>query len=274
VATKVRRRGKKRPTKSRSKRDVDVAAVEAKIFDVTESSPYVRLLCYGPNGKGKTRLGASFPNPLIIDINEEGTRSAAGYKGAKVYPCGDWDDLSAVYWYLHKGNHPYDTVVIDTLTQMQVLAMRQVMGEKVIRDPDADPDSPRIQDYGTANTKMGDLILRFRNLPMHVVFLAQERTVGDPDEGEEVLTTVDLPNGSRKFATGAVGIIGRIYHREVKTKNKQGKRRTSWQTAMLVGPHDEYTTKDRTNNLGRIAPMPDGSMIIKAWEDWAANEEE
>jgi len=258
MATKRRRK--------RSKRDVDSADIESRIFDVTESSPYVRLLAYGKNGKGKTRLAASFPKTLIIDINEEGTRSAKQFKGTKVFRARDWSDMAAIYWYLQKGEHPYETVAIDTLTQMQVLAMRRTMGEKVQRDPEADPKQPRIQDYGKANTMMGEMILMFRNLPMHVVLLAQERVVGDAEEGEVEVHCPDLPNGSRGHAMGAVGIIGRLYQKEIKTKVK-GKRKTKWATCMLVGPHEEYESKDRTGALGRIVVNPTGPSLIKAWEE-------
>lgn len=109
--------------RKRSRRDVDDDDIESRIFDVSEASPYVRLLAYAKNGKGKTRLAASFPKTLIIDINEEGTRSAKQFTGTKVFPARSWSDLAAVYWYLQKGDHPYESVAIDTLTQMQVLAL-------------------------------------------------------------------------------------------------------------------------------------------------------
>ena len=258
MATKRRRK--------RSKRDVDSGDIESRIFDVSQASPYVRLLAYAKNGKGKTRLAASFPKTLIIDINEEGTRSATEFKGTKVFPANSWSDIAAVYWYLQKGDHPYETVAIDTLTQMQVLAMRRAMKEKVERDPEADPKQPRIQDYGKANTMMGEMILMFRNLPMHVVFLAQERVVGDPEEGEVEVHVPDMPNGSRGHAMGAVGIIGRLYQKEIKKKVK-GKRKTAWATCMLVGLHEEYESKDRTGALGRIVVNPTGPKIIEAWKE-------
>jgi hypothetical protein len=76
----------------------------------------------------------------------------------------------------------------------------------------------------------------FRNLPMHVVFLAQERIIADEDEDEPNFHTVDLTAGSRGVALGCVGVIGRLYLKEKKGKS------TKWETRMLVGPHDEYDT--------------------------------
>lgn len=243
--------------------------VEAKIFDISEASPYVRLLVYGKNGKGKTRLAASFPKALIIDVNEEGTRSAREFKGTKVYPVRRWEDISAIYWYLQKGDHPFESVAVDTLTALGDMAVRRALKENFDRDPNKDPKQPKIQDWNKSKQLMEGIILQFRNLPMHVIFTAQERTVGDPEEGEEIMHVPRLQTAVQGIAMGAVGIVGRLYQKEVKIKTKRGKRKTRWITCMLVGPHEEYESKDRTAGsgvLGRIAVNPTGAMIIKSWE--------
>lgn len=264
--------------RKKRKRDVSVDEIEKMIFDISEASPYVRLLAYAKNGKGKTRLAASFPKTLIIDVNEEGTRSARQFKGTKVYRVNQWDDMVQIYWYLQKGDHDFETVAIDTLTGLGELALRRAMKENVDRDPDKDPKQPKLQDWNKSAKLMIEMMLMVRNLPMHVVFLAQERTVGDPEEGEDIIHVPDLPAKPRGFAMASVGIIGRLYQKEVRTKSKdkRGKRKTKWVTCMLVGPHEEYESKDRTADsgvLGRIAVNPTGKMIIKSWETAPPGEE-
>jgi hypothetical protein len=261
--------------KKRSKRDTNIQKIEEQIFDISEVSPYVRLLAYGKNGKGKTRLAASFPKTLIIDVNEEGTRSARQFRGTKVFRVREWSDIAAIYWYLQRGEHDFETVAIDTISQLNVMALRRAMKEKTERDPNADPKQPRRQDWGKAAEMMKGILLQFRNLPMHVVFLAQERTEGDPEEGEDIMHVPNLPAGSRGTAMDCVGIIGRVYQKEVKVK-KKGKRQTKWVTCMLVGPHDEYESKDRTADsgvLGRITVNPTGKKIIESWEAAPPGEE-
>ena len=106
----------------------------------------------------------------------------------------------------------------------------------------------------------------FRNLPMHVVCLCQERVISDEDTDEPVLHTPDLPGGSRGIAMGSVGIIGRIYSQEVKIRNKATKQvTTKWEDRLLVGPHEEYSTKDRTNALGSVVRRPTMPGIISVW---------
>jgi hypothetical protein len=236
------------------------------IKSVDEASPYLKCLVYGRNGSGKTRFAASGPNCLIIDINEEGTRSAAGWSEADVREVRTFDDVAHGYWYLKAGNHEYETVAIDTVTALQQAAIRKVLGDQEDRDPTREPSMPDKRTWGRAGQLVNQLVLDFRNLPMHVVFLAQERIIDDEDGEGNPFHTPDLPAGTRGTLMGSVGVMGRIYGREVKVKNKKGKRSTKWEDRMLVGPHEDYDTKDRTNQLGRIVRNPTMPQVIEAWE--------
>lgn len=243
------------------KRKLKSAQVADRIVGVDEANPWVRILVYGRNGKGKTRFAASAPKVLIIDINEKGTRSARDFKDAKVVHVENWYDIAAIYWYLKKGDHPFQSVAIDTLTAMQALCMDQVLYEGYERDSTKDPKTPSKRDWGTTGTMMGEELLKFRNLPMNVIFTAQERVTGDPEEGEPLLVTVDLPAGARGKALGAVEVIGRMYKKEVKNKKT---RKSKWEFRMLVGDHEDYDTKDRTYSLGRILREPTVPKVIAA----------
>lgn len=228
----------------------NAAAIRKMIVSVDDADPWVNILIYGRNGMGKTRFGASAPNPLIVDVNEEGTRSAKG-SGAKKYPVSKWADIGDIYWYLKAGDHPHETVVLDTITAMNALCLKFCLGEAEDRDPNREVGMPDRRTYGRAGELMRAQLLAFRNLPMHVVFLAQERVIKDEDTDEPVLHTPDLPAGSRGTAMGSVSYIGRIYSQEVKTRNKTTKVITKkWEDRLLIGPHEEYDTKDRTNSLG------------------------
>jgi len=249
--------------------------IESRIVSVEEAQPYVRIMVYGRNGSGKTRFAASGPKCLILDFNEEGTRSARG-TGAKVLPISTWPDVDLAYWYLKRGDHSYETVALDTITGMAEICMNRVLRESYDRDPNKDPKSPRRQDWGTMGQMMKEQLLRFRNLPMHVVFTAQERVIGgDEDEEEAIMHVPDLSGKPRSVAMGAVGIIGRIYQAEVRSVNKKSKKeQTKWEDRLLLGPHDQFEGKDRTNELGRILRKPTMAKVIAAWEASPPQEEE
>lgn len=250
--------------RGKRKRKLKPSQVGKRITSVDEANPHVKVLVYGRNGKGKTRFAASAPNCLIIDINEKGTLSARSFKGVKVFEVSNWYDIPAIYWYLKKGDHPYQSVAIDTLTAMQALAMEQVLYEGYERDENKDPKTPSKRDWGSTATMMREEINKFRNLPMNVIFTAQERKVGDAEEGEDVITTVDLPAGARGVALGAVQVIGRCYKKEVKSKKGKRRGKSKWEFRLLVGDHESFDTKDRTYSLGRILREPSVPKIIKA----------
>jgi hypothetical protein len=245
-------------------RERAIKSVERRIIGVEEAEPYLKVLLYGRNGQGKTRIAATGPKPLIIDINEKGTKSVRNYKGAKVLQVAEWEDITHAYWYLKEGNHPYETVVLDTVTAMQHMCMRHVLGEAEDRDPNREPSMPDRRAWGKLSELLKPIFLDYRNLPMHVIFIAQERTLSEEDE-VTVEHVPDLSPGSRGVATGAVDIIGRVFQREVRVASKKkGKEVKKWQTRLLVGPHDEYTTKDRTGALGRIMNDPTVPKMLAA----------
>ena len=110
-------------------------------LSVDEANPYVKILVYGRNGAGKTRFAATGPSVVMLDVNEEGTRSAKG-TGAKKFQVETWADIGDVSWYLKAGNHSYESVAIDTVTALNRLVLKMVMGEAEDRDPNRELSTP------------------------------------------------------------------------------------------------------------------------------------
>lgn len=239
-----------------------IESVRKRIVPVSEVDPYTRVLAFGPNKKGKTRFGASGPNTLIIDINEKGTRSVRNFS-AHVFHALSWSDIAYAYWFLKAGDHEFETVCIDTATQMQHICMKQVLKESGDRDPMKDANTPVQRDWLKVSELMKPMILNFRNLPMHCVFLAQERSVDDEESGE-TQKVPDLSPGSRGTLMASVDVIGRVFTKEVRVINKKTQRETKkWETLMLVGQHDGYPTGNRMN-LPRVIRNPTMQTFIDA----------
>lgn len=231
--------------------------VEKRTKSVDEASPYAKILAFARNKKGKTVFGCSGgPKTFLVDIDEEGTRSAHG-TGAKVFEAHSFDEVVWAYWYLKAANHNYRVVTVDNLTTLHKAALRKVMKQAENRDPTRELGTATQREWGRANNLFNELVTNYRNLPMHVVFLAQERALIDDDEDEPNFHTVDLPAGARGTALGCVGIIGRLYLVEA----KKGK----WEGRMLVGPHEEYDTGNRVDGLPRIIKNPTVPKLVRAW---------
>jgi phage nucleotide-binding protein len=248
-----------------SVREKGIKHVEQHIVPVADATPHVKVLVYGRNGKGKTRFAATAPKPIILDVNEEGTSSVRNYPDAHVYRIKKWEQLTWAYWYLREGNHEFESVVIDTLTQAQKLCMSAVLRRAEDRDPNRPPSMPRRQDWGQMTEMMKPVIFDFRNLPMNVIFVCQERVDkgGEDDEDATNRFVPDLSPGVRGDAMSAVGIMGRVYKKGVR-KGKGKKTTTVFETRMLVGDHDDYETKDRTGQLGYIVRNPTVPQMIEA----------
>lgn len=254
------RKGKKANT------ELGVKKFAKGIIPVSEASPYARVLVYGRNGKGKTRFAASSGlKTLIIDVNEEGTKSIRSYPNVDVRPIKTWEEFVWAYWYLRAGNHDYQCVVIDTLTQVQIICMKQILNEAEDRDPNRPPNTPERRQWLATTETMRPFIYNFRNLPMHVVFVCQERVDSNEDEEGEVTTRYvpALSPGLRGDAMSAVDFMGRIYRRPVR-KGKGKKETRTWEPRMLVGDHDDYETKDRSGSLGYIVANPTMEKFINA----------
>lgn len=194
----------------------------------TERHP--RFLIYSRNKKGKTTFGISAGVGKTIVLDPEQGTSEMKSKNPHVWPIDTWSDIDEAYNYLRHVNkcpfngcefgkgHPFDWVVPDGLTKMNNMALKYVMKIQEERSMDRIPGMVQQRDYGKSGELMKDLLVNFHNLPMGVVFTAQERQVEamDSEEDEDyednsAWYVPDLPKGVRGSANAIVDVIGRLY---------------------------------------------------------------
>ena len=114
----------------------------------------VFLHVHGVFGSGKTAFGLSGPGPrLIADV--EGASFKSKYGGIKtlwddwhmsgeddadtvVYPIKQEDDLKWIIDYLKKGEHPFETFTLDSLTLYQTKLKRELQQPNQAFNPDAE----------------------------------------------------------------------------------------------------------------------------------------
>ena len=94
----------------------------------------------------------------------------------KVRDVESWDDFEMTYWWLKKHPNAYDSVAVDTLTQLQQLAIRKILEDKS-KDPDRAGDfgAMTMKEWGAVASLMKTWIVNFRDLPMQVLFIAQDQ---------------------------------------------------------------------------------------------------
>ena len=204
---------------------------------------------YGRSGSGKTTFASTFPGPtLLLDIEDRGTDSIRDCKHIDVAKIEEWEDTEDIYD-LVRGKTKYKTVVFDTVTQLQILAANMVLAKK--RKPAIESlrwGSLTMQDYGNVAAAMKELITRFRNLPLEVVFLAQERTNHDESGGDDNAMIPEvgpaLTPSIASHLNACVSIIASTYVK--RRKRKKGKETEIIAVhSMRIGPDPVYTTKVR-----------------------------
>lgn len=263
---------KKKTTKKVEKTAKELETITARVKKKTKRAselqdPY-RILVYGRPKKGKTRLMATLPQVLLIDVNEKGTRSTKQDLNPLVYPVEEISELDDIYWFLARGDHEFQSYAIDSITALQTLAVRFVLKEDPLRDITRDPNMPSKQTWGKANDLVKDIITKYRNLPMHGGFTALERSRDAGDDEEEEGMIVIGPAVSPGVAThleAAVGTIGRLTAREVRVK-KGKKHITVVRRELFIGMSDRIIAGDRDHIWGSTIRNPHLGKMLEQLE--------
>lgn len=142
---------------------------------------YAKVVLYGPPGSGKTTAAATWPKPLFLSA-ESGLLSVRD-KAIDVWTINEWEDLEEAFAYLRVGGHGYESVVLDSLTEMQ-----KKLADYVIRKfpavKRAYQDLSSESDWGYIIDRSRKLCRAFRDLPLNVVFITLSQDV--EVEGENV----------------------------------------------------------------------------------------
>lgn len=249
---------------SRKKRkkasSTDYDNIVSKIQDVADLDMLVKALAYGRSGTGKTTLACHvLPKPLLlIDLREEGSDSVSDVEGVKVVSVNEWEEIEQLYWYLESGDHPYKSVVIDTVTQLQEVCYKHILKEE-------GKDFVSLQIRGKGNELMKTWLMNYRDLPMNMFFLAQDRTdETNTEEEDQIMPEVgpQLSPAVAKSLNAMVKLIVNTYIQEVVTR-KNGKIERRMEYRVRTGPHPYYLTKFRKPKLKSI---PD-YVIDPSYED-------
>lgn len=163
---------------------------------------YGRWLIHGPQGSGKTTLAATIAEAgptLFIDLaGEKGIRSIKSLSYGSNLTVVRPDSITMMddlYWELDKGNHDFKAVVIDSLTAVQKMTMRYLLGhdETAVREIRQGVAPADMRTWGQALDVMQDVAMFWygladaqRDNPMHVVMTAQTK-VGEDDAGNPLL---------------------------------------------------------------------------------------
>jgi len=103
------------------------------MLKIKESNPAkpVRIMVYGPEGVGKSTLGAKSDSPIFISP-EGGTDQLTDAQGSPVKSIADvntWDDVISSLNSLMNEKHEFKTLVLDSADWIEKLAHQKIIGE-------------------------------------------------------------------------------------------------------------------------------------------------
>lgn len=190
----------------------------------------VIITLVGEGGMGKTSLAASFPAPIILRV-EDGTASLAGRSDVALSPLmlSSQDVLNALTA-LGTEDHPFRTVIIDSVTQLNTL----IESEIVASDPKAKSINQAMGGYGAGHSAVSE---RHRNVRefagrlqvhkgMNVVFIAHadNETVELPDADPYTRYTIRMHRKSVSHYSDNVDLVGFIKLKTFTTGEGERKR--------------------------------------------------
>lgn len=247
---------------------VSTQGLPPEIIDLMDYTESINWLLYGHSGSGKTVIAGKLPGQVLILANEQGTISAKrqGSK-AKVWLIRRWEDLVEAYEYLANNDHPFDWVVIDTVTEMQYKCIRWIMRLVVATNPQRDPHIPAQGDHFKWQLAMKQMMTDFNELPVNVLWTAQEMVREDP-EGEDIILPL-IEGKDYQIAAWACAQMDVVAHLALKPVKKRvgGKVEKSFIRRMTCNESPPIFAKDRFNVLGRVVDNPDIAELVQRIKD-------
>lgn len=209
-----------------------------------------KILVYGGAGVGKTTLIASLRGKVLILSAEAGLLSLAGADlDADVVEVQSIDALRAVYAELRAGDHGYDWVVLDSVSEI---------GEVCLSAEKAKTKDPR-QAYGSLSDEMTKIMRAFRDLSCGVYFSAKLSSTKDEATGR-VSHGVSMPGA--KLGEALPYLFDEVF-RLVVIDEDDGEGGKVSARYLMTSTDGKSVAKDRSGRLDALEPADLGAVVAK-----------
>jgi len=198
----------------------------------------IKALIYWPSGSGKTSFGWTAQN-VIFASAENGLLSIAE-KWVDYVEIKQLEDLTQLRDFLKKWDHKYETLVIDSITEISDIiknGIEKKTGRKM-----------QIQDWWDLASAIEKIIKDIKEIDINVLVIAQELQIQDENKISQIVPSLNGKSSTK--ICYYMDIVGYIF------VDKNGKR------TIITNSSDKFLTKDRTGKIGN-----DQELDFERWKD-------
>ena len=181
----------------------------------------------------------------------------AGLNNLEVFqaPIGSWDELLAACKEIAEGQHPFKTIVLDTVDNAYRMCVEHVCAKHKV---DHESDLAYGKGYALINNEFHRVLTKLSLLPygLFLISHSQEREV-ETRTGKLTRVVPTLPDKARKIVLGMVDVI--LFCDLEITTDADGKRTS--RRVVRTKPSVHYEAGDRTGRLPEVIDLDFGKFV-------------
>jgi hypothetical protein len=215
------------------------------------------MLIYGRSGVGKTRLaGSSYDVPemrrvLFIDVEGGVLTLRNSFPNVETVRVETWTDVQRIYNELFAGGHGFNTIVLDSLTEIQKFNMDEIMRKLIDGNDERDMDVPSLREWGKNLEQIRRFVRAFRDLPVNVVFTALER-----EDKDNMQRLIRLPSLSGKMAQEVAAFLDIVLYYSIREVADEKTGEKTMKRVLQSVATQTTTAKDRSGLLPEVVVDP------------------